>query len=627
MPVSRTTTYFADVAPCVPLPAERSQVYTYRVPPAVEASRLPSTIVAIPWGRRRVQGVVTRIHQAAPSYQTKELVPGPSWQLTAQQVALGTWIHETMQGGLGYSLRLFYPPPRPAVRPLVSSSPDTIPGPSEGMPAIRRRDRSLAAVIEKDVRRRVQRLANHLRTVTAAGEQALIVVPEQWLVAALEPVYKKYLRAEVVTLTAASPPLVQTAVWQGVQSDAVRVVLGTQKSLFLPFQKLGVVIIEEEFYPTHKLWEAYPRLDNRLASEQLASLHHADVIYAGSLPSLRLQHALEMRQVELWHARPLVPKISMLAPTVADRAAHRLVPEGLAGYLKSWLAAHDRVVVLHNVAGAWRALYCRACHTAVRCPDCGVTAAVTGQRRKHQLVCRHCQRQWVTPRRCPQCGQDRLGVFGAGSESLQAALRSLFPATPLRAVNADFKGSLARKRGGEIIVGTTALFTRLPPGEADRAVYFAPEHALLYPDFRSEERSFTTLVRLCQLLPPRRTVVIATAKPALVASRLAVPYRTLYQRLFRERERLGYPPFCDAVRLTFRSRTADHARARAAAARAVIEGRDTRVRLRGPFTSFVKQRRGKHEYHLLLLGGLHDLTRAYGDVPADVVDVWPERIL
>lgn len=608
--------WYADVAPAIPLPVTGPQVYTYRVPDGMVAGALVYTQVTIPFGKRRVRGVVIRVHQERVPYPIKELALYAPWQLTAHQVAWGTWIHQTMGGGLGYTLRLFFPPgvtPRPTWH-------------RASVAVAKGRARKPRAIIESDTAARHQRIASLIAPM--ATTQALIIVPEKWLIAPLAATMTKHFPGRVVTIEASASSRQATSTWERVQTDGQVIIIGTQKSLFLPFQSLRLVVVEEEFYATHKLWDQYPRLDNRLGAQQLARIHRASLVYATSFPSLRLWHEIAARRIRAVIKKPLQPQTNLIAPTFDDRQHHRVLPQLLIASMKTWVAHKKRIVMLHNVLGSWRVVLCRSCHTTVRCPDCGMAMAVHGTGSKARLVCHHCGATRAVPTSCPQCHKETLTTFGAGTERVSEVLRQIFPTTPLQVMEAVSEAlPPAAAAGAQIIIGTTALFTRLPHHWADQTVYLFPERGLLYPDFRSEERVLLTLVRLAQLGQAAQPITIVTHKKPLVAARLTAAPATLLRKMITERDRLGYPPLQDMVRLTWRSSTAALARRKAATVRGRLEECDTSITIRGPFASFHQMTRGKYEQHLLLLGPLDRLRQCYAAQPIDAVDVWPERIL
>lgn len=622
--------WYAEVAPCVPLPATGPQTYTYQVPSTVSPDNLLSTAVRIPLGRRQVRGVVIRVHQERVPYPTKMLEPASAWQLTAYQIVFARWLHDTMRGGLGYTLRLFFPPGARTPRTGAPSplSPAAAPAPAKREALMY--GAGDVAVIEADEGARVQAIAEHITKSLGRSQQALVIVPERWMIDRLGTQLAKHLPGnQIMAYDASLAAAPATKIWHTVQQGQVAVVIGTQKALFLPWSGLGTIIVYEEAYRTHKLWDQYPRLDNRIGAGALANIHGLPMTYISSFPSLGLYNAIQHGSIHAAMYRPTIPTITFFPLTVHDRQQHRLLPDEFIAKIKQWLKNKEKIVLLHTTRGAWRTLLCRACHRAVPCPTCGVSAVVHERGRKPTLVCHHCDTVAPLPAKCPRCRKGPLTPMGAGSEKIAEILGAIFPRVAIQQIEAGSEKLLSRKtrKKGEIIVGTSAIFTRLAGRSCDRAVYLFPERAMQYPDFRSEERVIATLVRLAQLVNGRAGVAVVTAKKDLTLPLRLTAKLPVYERLLRERKQLGYPPYQDTVLLTVTGTTAARAKSKATTIRHKLEAKNMPISIRGPFASFQKMRRGNFEQHILLLGSLSELRAAYADQPVSIVDVFPERIL
>lgn len=623
---------YAEVAPAIPLPVTSAETYTYIVPQPITDQVQPYMPVTIPFGRRTVLGVIMRLHQQSVPYRTKPLQLAAPIALTAQQVEFGQWLSQTMQGGLGYTLRLFFPP---ILKKGWESDTSAEVSP--------RADRQVPthAIIEPDFKRRVLLVEKQLAALPDE-QMALVIVPETWMLDRWQSALSKKLTANsaVITVTADAKPQALREIWQQTKAGRYRLIIGTQKALFLPFQNLELVIIDEEYLPTHKLWDQYPRLDNRLGTAVLSHLHRALHISAGSIMSLNQAYQLQQKQLEILQNHSVKLQATVVSSTFEDRAQKRLLPDALIAQLKQWLNKKQRILILHNARGGWQTLYCKKCQAPVRCPECEVALTLHIEGRQERLECHHCGYTTTkVPTVCPTCGKTKLMVFGAGVEKVADILSQVLP-KKASILNFDATSdqtklelSLAKKATpqGQVVIATSAVFSRLPEVQFDQAMYLWPERGLLYPDFRSEERTMYLLLRLQALLPAKRKVVLVTKQPRLVQQSLLVPYDAWQIRQLKERQRLLYPPVADLIRLTIQDKDADKARVKAVIIRQQLEERQKQAgstaTIRGPFASFVKRRRGFAEVHLLLTGSLNDLIKLYSGLAVDVVDVYPERIL
>jgi len=327
---------FAEVAPAVPLPATGPQAYTYQLPPEGQMNIHKYSSVTIPFGRRTVSGVVTKLHNTPPATHLKTLSAISPTILTKQQVAFARWLARTSHGGFGYTLRLFQPPIKRLAKQPVLPIPRNVPIPKPDYPA---------ALIDGHAARRCDRLKNLIEQHVKKGQQVLILTPEKWLAERLSYLLKTI-----------SPTLIHTdlrvsqiaTIWQQIRAGHPHVIVGTQKALFLPFVNLGLIVVEEEQYPTHKLWDQYPRLHNIYGAKQLAYLHQAALMYTASFPSLRLRHALQNSTVKALVNKPITPRTSLIKYSFEDKVKHFALPNSFLFKLKRWFKNKDHILLFYN---------------------------------------------------------------------------------------------------------------------------------------------------------------------------------------------------------------------------------------------------------------------------------------
>lgn len=624
---------YAEVAPDIPLLPTARQVFTYAVPTNVDVQ--PHTQVVIPFGPREVTGVVITLHERPTPYRAKPLATSLPWQLTSEQFAFAEWLCATAQGGLGFTLRLFFPPGQRTARPAEKRSATALRlATAKDRAALQAlRDGSCAFIEAQVVQRRAQ-VAAIARAAAEAAQQLPVVVPERWMVAPYVAALTKE-GVAAVGMHAGLSSARQAEVWGQVQRGDWTVVVGTQKALFLPYQKLAGVVIEEEFLPTHKLWDQYPRLHNVYGARTLARLHGCHVYYATSSASLALRHDIAEKKVAVLRDAPVRLRPHVIAPTLADRHTRQLLPEDFVRQVRRAVARGKSVLILHNARGAWRAALCRRCHAAARCQTCGAAMTLPSAARR-RLQCPMCGTQRSLALPCSACGKGTLAPVGLGLEKLSDILSQLLPAhvQVVRADAAQLKHAATSKAlaQAQVIVATSAIFAQAPERLFDTVVYAFPEWGLLYPDYRSTERTHTLLTRLQQRVRKAGILLLLTRRPQLVEEMLMRTPRQYTAAQLRERRRLHYPPFQDLVLLTARAPTAAKARARAVRARRILDERQAAanlrdVQVRGPFTNLKKATRGSAEAHILFIGPLATLQPLYQQLPIDVVDVAPERIL
>lgn len=602
---------YAEVAPTIPLSTNR-QTFTYRIPDSVKEL----DAVSISFGPRHITGLVIKTKQPKPPYPTKDAAPLTNPQsVTKKQYEFAQWLVAYMRGGLGYTLRLFL---GPHVEQKKEKSSKKINQPQ--------------LLLEKDTKKRYQTLKTISLKAIIRHEQVLILVPE---VSHIQQLQEFFDSPHVVTVFAGQKQSLKTKVWETVGNGQPMIVIGTQKALFLPWQNLGLVILEQAQYQTHKLWDQYPRLDNRYGAEQLAAIHKATYVMSGSTPSLLMWHAQETKAVEVLRNNPYLKTPTVISPTFEDKKNRRLVPTEVATLIQRTLKKKQRIFVLYNKRGLWQAMRCRKCHSAVRCPDCDVVALVQGKGKVGkdkksiwQLVCRSCNRRIPTPAICPTCQHPKLAPTRLGGVTMQSILAALNPGQKIDRLDADSLHGISPEKiktritHSNLIIGTNAALTHLEGHTFDRVIWLFPEDALSYPDVRSSERAYLLAARIGALSP--HPLIVVTKQPQLVADTIGQNPIKFLEKQLKERQRLQYPPFSDLVRLTFQSGK----QTQASKARLELKKRlGSEAKIRGPYQGIDQSKKSQAQTHMLVTGKLSALQAAYQDIPCDMIDIAPDRII
>ncbi len=633
---ARASAQYADIAPAVPLSSNKSQTYTYQLPASQPVQ--PFNLVTIPFGRQLVSGVVMATHRQRPAYQTKLIERIFSARLTDEQVALARWISSTMHGGLGYTLRLFSPPSAGRLEEGLTHKVAQKQRHKSTSDLFQRLQRGPGAYIEKSWPRRWRQQGQLISECLARGQQILILVAEiNQIGPIIEQLNSDQSAGHVAAYHAGRRISELGWIWRQVQLGQPQVVVGSQKAIYLPWRNLGLVVVEEEYLAAHKLWDQYPRLHNVTAAKILTDIHSSVLLYSSSWPSLNLWHHLKTKQVQRLKYCPPALRPRLLTPTIADRQARRLLPDELKDNLRRWINHKEKVLVFFNQRGAWQAIQCNSCQQRLTCPLCDNSLSVHGSKTQRQVMCHRCGYEQAAPKKCPVCGKPSLRFVGVGTQVMTQVIDQLMPsAARVYRLDADTAGLKtgealpAQLQAADIVVGTAALLTHYAAASFDRIVWLFPERSLQYPDFRSSERTVLLLARLQALLRPRRSVLLVTRQPHLLADFVPGEIEPIFTKQLKERQRLNYPPFTTLARLTVLSSTELRSQKRAVQLRQFIErrlSRQDRVTVRGPYQGWRPKSKNKYQHHVLLAGQLSQLPDLYRGLPVDIVDIDPQNIL
>jgi primosomal protein N' len=193
------------------------------------------------------------------------------------------------------------------------------------------------AIIEQDNEKRKKKI---LSLVKKQKGQVLILVPE---VAMLEGY------ADMGTIYHAGlKQSEKKAIWSNVQKEEIQTIIGTQKALFLPFQDLKTIVIDEEQYESYKLWDQYPRLNTVRAAGALGSIFSARILYASSYPSIRLRYMIEQKECEVESDNPVAIQAGIIPFGFEDRKWKRALPNEAGTQVRAWARGGKKVLVLYN---------------------------------------------------------------------------------------------------------------------------------------------------------------------------------------------------------------------------------------------------------------------------------------
>ena len=329
---------YVEVAPCAPLGKRGRDTYTYFVFKDDDVGI--GSVVKIPFGKRMIMGVVTVLDVQKPSYPTKQISSITGVALTALQIRYAQWIADMAHGGFGFTARLFLPPSFAKLKSHAQLRPPSPP------PSPRIGRGKATAIIEKNPDTRRNMIATLVRVRTG---QTLVLVPE---VAMLDG-YKKTFAVEIKNNTARvyHAGLSQSEkkeIWSAADSGQCQIIIGTQKVLFLPFNNLVCVIVDEEQNESYKLWDQYPRLYTVLGAETLAHLAGASLVYGSSHPSLRLLHAIAEKKCEALRNNPVSAHVEIYPFSFEDKKWKRIMPDELGSKVRMWARARKHVLLLFN---------------------------------------------------------------------------------------------------------------------------------------------------------------------------------------------------------------------------------------------------------------------------------------
>ncbi len=495
--------------------------------------------------------------------------------------------------------------------------------------------------------------------VLAQGRQALLLVPEISLTP--QTVHRVGARfgRRVAVFHSALTEGERYDVWRRVRDGLVDVVIGPRSALFMPFSRLGLILLDEEHDDSYKQQAPAPRYHARATALELARLSQSAIILGSATPSLRSYHRaqrgefvlLEMRRRILAHTRRLydlqaryevphtlyrpldqldqveegsearyrsLPPVQIVDLRAELRAGNRSIFSRLLQRgLDEALDRGEQAILFLNRRGTATFVLCRDCGYVPRCPNCDTPLTYHGP--DAQLACHHCNHRVPQPGRCPQCRSRRIRYFGLGTEQVERAVHRRWPDVRTLRWDQDTARNYAAHAAildlfssglAHVLVGTQMIAKGLDLPLVTVVGVISADTALNLPDFRSGERTFQLLTQVAGragrgLLGGR--VIIQTYHPdhyAVVAA-AAHDYGRFADQELAFRQEQGYPPFRRLAKLIYEDETLSRARAEAEALAQVLRTELAQrglapTDLIGPAPPFFSRLRGRYRWQLLL---------------------------
>lgn len=462
-----------------------------------------------------------------------------------------------------------------------------------------------------------------MRDAVRRGEQALLLVPEISLTPVFASRLKERFGERIAILHSSLSASERFDQWWRARRGEVDVAIGPRSALFTPFQRLGLLVVDEEGDAAYKQDET-PRYNARDLAVVRAQFRGIPIVLGSATPSLESRENAErgkyrlLRMMSRVEERPLpVAEVIDLRKEKAEKEDKGLVmfSRPLKERLAQTFAAGEQAIILINRRGYAPYLLCRECGHEFRCRDCSVTMTV--HRRDGQLICHYCGLRKPIPLRCPLCNGEVLQPIGFGTEKVEERFRRDFPDVVVDVLDRDStrkKGELVRildrfrTQQTQALIGTQMLSKGHHFPSVTLTAVLNADAILGYPDFRAAEKTFYLLTQVAGRSGRgelRGTVLIQSAFPDHYAIQHALrhDYEAFYKSEIEFRKTFHYPPVTSMIALLFRGEhLADVDRAaidcghRLEAALKPIPG----TRIQGPAPAPMSRIKGVYRYQILL---------------------------
>lgn len=408
-----------------------------------------------------------------------------------------------------------------------------------------------------------------IKQAIEGGSQVLYLLPEIALTTQIVQRLKKIFGTTMGVYHSRFSDNERVEVWNGILSGRFRFVVGVRSAIFLPFDNLGLIIVDEEHDASYKQHEPAPRYNARDVALMMSQMHHAKVLLGSATPSVETYYQATrgkygLVKLDKRFGEAQLPKV-LLADMGQERKQKTVKGEFSRLLLRSIeeaLTKKEQVIIFQNRRGYSPMVNCEDCGWVPKCINCAVS--LTYHQFRHAMVCHYCGYKEPMPEKCPTCSSTRLKTVGYGTEKLEEELNLHFPDASIQRMDLDttrsktgYETIIDQFERGEtnILVGTQMVTKGLDFDHVSLVGIFNADRMIHFPDFRSYERAYQLITQVSGRAGRRDkpgTVVIQTSNPdhPLLLTILKHSYEDFYSGQLADRHEHSYPPFSRLIEVT-----------------------------------------------------------------------------
>lgn len=463
--------------------------------------------------------------------------------------------------------------------------------------------------------------AHLIEKMLASGKQVLYILPEIGLTDHLISRLSVYFGEHIGVYHSKFQKNERVEVWQNVLNcnpKGGRLIVGARSAIFLPFTKLGLIIVDEEHDSSLKQYQPTPRYNARDAAIMMGKMLDAKVILGSATPSIETRWLAQQDKYGWVQLHNRYGNIKMPEIVVSDIKKER-AQKSMKGAFSNMLIKligynldHQHQVILFQNRRGYSPLWvCQVCGWIPKCTDCDVN--LTYHSFSNQLICHYCSKTYLPPKQCPACGSSRLKMPGYGTERVEEELKEIFSDARIARIDLDTTRNRSNyekmiekveERELDIIVGTQMISKGLDFNNVQLVGVLNADQMLNFPDFRAFERAFQMMVQVAGRagrLNKQGMVVIQTSYPdhKIIKYVIDHDYDAFYRSEIKERKKFMYPPFYRLIQITLIDK--DKSKVKEAADLLATGLRDKlKQRVLGPEFPYISRIRNKFHIHILL---------------------------
>ena len=395
------------------------------------------------------------------------------------------------------------------------------------------------------------------------GKQVLYLLPEIALTTQITERLQRTFGSRLGVYHSKFPDTERVEIWQKMLSATpYDIILGVRSSVFLPFTRLGLVIVDEEHEQTYKQQDPAPRYHARNAAMVMAQMQGAKVLLGTATPSIESWHHAQsgkygLVQLLTRYREVQLPEILPVDIRELQRKRRMVGPFSpqLLQLIKTALDANEQVILFQNRRGFAPMVECHTCGWIPKCTNCDVS--LTYHKGLNHLPCHYCGYTYTLPTRCPACEETDIRHRGYGTEKIEDEIQRLFPEARVARMDLDttrtrqaFERIISDFEQGktDILIGTQMVSKGLDFNNVNVVSILNADQMMGYPDFRAYERSYQLMAQVAGRAGRRtnRGKVILQTKNTdhpIIHQVIGNRFEEMAGDQLAERQMFHYPPF------------------------------------------------------------------------------------
>ncbi len=394
--------------------------------------------------------------------------------------------------------------------------------------------------------------------VLAAGRQAIVLIPE--IALTYQTVMRFYNRFgdRVSIMNSRLSQGERYDQYERAKAGEIDIMIGPRSALFTPFERLGLIIIDEEHENSYKS-ETSPRYHAREVAIERARINHAAVVLGSATPSIDSYYMAQTGRYQLLEMTQRVKNQALPTCEVVDlrqelRDGNRsILSKRLQELMEERLEKKQQTMLFLNRRGVSGFISCRACGYVVKCPHCDVSLS---QHAGGRMVCHYCGYEERQPKVCPSCGSKYLGGFKAGTQKIEMLVKQRFPKA--RVLRMDFDTTRTKdsyekilqafaNQEADILIGTQMIVKGHDFPNVTLVGVLAADMSLHVADYHAAERTFQLLTQAVGRagrgqLPGQAVIQTYDPEHFAIQTAKAQDYEAFFQHEIAYRKMMHYPP-------------------------------------------------------------------------------------